>query len=62
MFKFNLLGEKDGLYMLVLLASSWWRLCLGEYILVPPNIMLYETIKYSPGHQSHLGEAFKTNI
>ena len=25
------------------------------------NLMLYETNKYSPGHQRHLGEASKTN-
>ena len=36
--KCNLLGEKIGLYMLVLLASPRWRWCLGEYILVPYRI------------------------
>ena len=61
--KCNLLGEKDGLYMLVLLASPRWRWCLGElYYGSIQNIMLYETNKYSPGHQSHLREANKTNI
>ena len=32
--KCNLLGEKDGLYMLVLLASPRWLWCPGEYLLV----------------------------
>ena len=32
--KCNLLGEKDGLYMLVLLVSPRWRWCPGEYLLV----------------------------
>ena len=32
--KCNLLGEKDGLYMLVLLASLKWLWCPGEYLLV----------------------------
>ena len=32
--KCNLLGEKDGLYMLVLLASPRWLWCTGEYLLV----------------------------
>ena len=35
--KCNLPGEKDGLYMLVLLASPRWRWCLGD-ILVPYRI------------------------
>ena len=61
--KFNLLGEKGGLYMLVLLASPRWRWCLGEYILVPyRKSCCMKPTKYSPGHQSHLGEANKTNI
>ena len=32
--KCNLLGEKDGLYMLVLSASPRWLWCPGEYLLV----------------------------
>jgi len=32
--KCNLLGEKDGLYLLVLLASPRWLWCPGEYLLV----------------------------
>jgi len=33
-----------------------WRLYSGSI----QNIMLYETNKYSPGHQPHLGEANKS--
>jgi len=35
-----------------------WRIYSGSI----QNNMLYETNKYSPGHQSHLGEGNKTNI
>ena len=35
-----------------------WQIYSGSI----QNIILYETNKYSPGHQSHLGEANKTNI
>ena len=49
--------------MLVLLASSRWRWCPGEYSLVSNRIsMLYDTREYSSGHQCHLGEANKTNL
>ena len=36
--KAYLLRQKDGLYMLVLLASPRWRWCPGEYLLVAYRI------------------------
>ena len=57
--KAELTSSKDGLYMLVLLASPRWRWCPGGSI---QNIMLLDTSEYSPGHQRHLEEANKTNI
>ena len=59
----NLLGEKRwalyvGFISFSQVALMSWRIYFGSIL----NIMLYETNKYSPGHQSHLGEAYKTNI
>ena len=36
--KVYLLRQKEGLYMLVLLASPRWRWCPGEYLLVAYKI------------------------
>ena len=35
----HVLRQKDGLYMLVLLASTIWHWCLGEYLLVSYSMM-----------------------
>ena len=49
--------------MLILSASPRWRWCPGVYFAgFIQNLMLYETSKYSPGHQRHLGEANETDI
>ena len=48
--------------MFVLLACPRWRWCLGNYLRSIQHEILYETSKNSPGHQRHLGEAYKTNI
>ena len=48
--------------MLVLFASPRWRWWWGEYSLVLYSMeFLYETSKYLPGHQRHLGEADTNN-
>ena len=68
-------GQQDQLIKGVLTSSKRWALYVGcisftQVALVSWRIfagsiwfqILYETSKYSPGHQHHLGEANKTNI
>ena len=46
--KCNLLGEKDELYMFVLLASPRWLWCPGEYLLVSYSMIFCMEPEYIP--------------
>ena len=68
--KAYLLREKDGLYMLVLLASPRWRWCPGEYLLVPygfrfcmqPANIRQDTSATKPTYRAHLFDQVSTHL